>query len=191
MRFLFALAFFTFSSFSFAQKPCDFSVNVVDSIGQYRVTKDYLVYEKNFAGNSSYIFYSIAVSDGTPTLNVQFIEKSFDFIKAKCFDKNSKMYLQLENGKIVTLIHIDKESCGSMVRDDKTMNNRLLTGYFMFKKDDFEYLKNSPISLIRIKYSSDTVDYILRKDLTAELDGQAYEPANYFVNYFHCIEDNK
>ena len=32
-----------------AQKPCEISVNVTDSIGTYKSTKDYLLYEKNFA----------------------------------------------------------------------------------------------------------------------------------------------
>lgn len=189
MRFLALIILFSFSSIAFAQKPCDYSMNVVDSTGQYRVTKDYLVYEKVFAGNSSYIFNSIAVSDGVPTLNVQFVEKSFDFIKSKCFDKNSKIYIQLENGKIVTLIHIDKESCASMVRDENGMNNRLLTGYFLFKKDDFEYLKHSPVSYIRFRFTTETADYIYKKNLNAELDGNTYQPATYFMDYFHCIED--
>jgi hypothetical protein len=189
MRFSALAFFFACGLNTFAQKPCDYSVNVVDSLGEYRVTKDYLVYEKVFAGNSSYLFNSIAVSDGIPTLNVQFIEKSFAFIKTKCFDKNSKIYLQLENGKIVTLIHIDKESCGTMVRDENGMNNRLMTGYFLFKKDDFQNLKNAPISYIRVKFSTETTDYIFKKNLNAELDGKTYAPANYFIDYFHCIED--
>jgi hypothetical protein len=172
-----------------AQKPCEFSVNVTDSMGSYKSTKEYLVYEKNFAGNSSYIFNSIVVTDGTPILNVQFIEKSFDFIKAKCFDKNSKVYLQLNNNKIVTLLHINEESCGSMVRDDKGMNNRILTGYFMFRKEDYQDLKTSPISFIRIKYATDTADFILKKELKSELTGEVYEPDSYFINYFHCLED--
>lgn len=172
-----------------AQKPCDFSVNVTDSIGNYKATKDYLLYEKNFAGNASYIFASIVISDGLPMLNVQFIEKSNDFVKARCFDKNSRFYAQLNNGKIVTLMHLDQESCGAMVRDEKGMNNRVLTGYFMFRKEDYLELKKSAVSFIRIKFTTDTTDYILKKTLTSELDGKVYEPEHYFMDYFHCIED--
>ncbi|MFT3796346.1 hypothetical protein [Flavobacterium sp.] len=190
MRFLTFLAVLLFSGSIFAQKPCDFSVNVTDSIGQYKVTKDYIVYEKVFAGNSSYIFNSIAISDGLPTLNVQFIEKSSDFIKAKCLDANSKIFLQLENGKIVTLLHVAQESCGTMVRDEKGMYNRVLTGYFLFKKDDSEYLKKSPVSLMRIKFSTETVDYIIKNAIKAELNNQLYTPANYFMDYFHCINES-
>ena len=137
-----------YATLTFSQKPCDFTTNVVDSIGSYKATKEYLMYEKNFAGNSSYVFTSIVISDGTPILNVQFLEKSNDFIKAKCFDKNSRLYIQLDNSKIVTLFHIDQESCGSLVRDDKGMNNRVLTGYFMFRKGDYDDLKKSSVSLI-------------------------------------------
>jgi hypothetical protein len=32
---------------------------------------------------------------------------------ANCFDKDSKLFLQLLNGTIVTLIHIDQENCGT------------------------------------------------------------------------------
>ena len=170
------------------QKPCEISVNVTDSLGKYKATKDYLLYEKIFNGKSSFIFASLVVADGTPALNLQFIEKSMEFIKAKCFDKNSKIYLQLLNGKIVTLLHIDKDSCPNMLRDDNGYNNRILTGYFLFKKDGYEDLKSSPVSIMRIKFSTETEDYILKKELKSELNGTVYEPENYFNNYLHCIE---
>jgi len=183
------LLFFLFIGWSaMAQKPCDFSTNVIDSIGTYKSTKESLIYEKNFAGNASYIFNSIEIADGTPMLNVQFIEKSYDFIKSKCLDKNSKLYFQLTNGRIVTLLHVDENICGNMVRDDKGMNNRIMTGYFMFRKEDYQYLKASPISLMRIKYATETVDYIIKKEFKSELDGIYYSPENYFMDYFHCIE---
>lgn len=179
------LLFLNFNSY--AQKPCDFSVNVTDSIGTYKSTKDYIVHERNFAGNSGYVFFTLVLTDGLPTLNVQTIQKSKDFIKANCLNKNSKIYLQLENGKIITLIHIDQENCGTSVRDDKSFNNRITSGIFMFMKDTFEDLKSSPVSFMRIKYTTETIDYIFKKELKSEMDGQVYEPANYFMNTLHCI----
>lgn len=190
MRIASVVAVLFLSLSAFAQKPCDFSVNVTDSIGQYKATKDYLVYEKNFAGTATYIFNSIAISDGLPTLNIQFLEKSSGFIKAKCLDANSRVYLQLDNGKIVTLLHIPQESCGSMVRDESGMYNRVLTGYFVFKKDDSEFLKTSPVNLMRVKFGTETTDYIIKRNLNAELNGQNYTPANYFMDYFHCINES-
>ncbi len=145
-------------------------------LGTYKSTKEYMIYEKNFAGNSSYIFFSLALTDGLPTLNVQLIQKSKDFMKANCFDKNSKLFLQLNNGKIITLIHIDEENCGTLIRDDKDFDNRVITGSFMFMKDSFEELKNSPVSLMRIKYLTDTEDYIIKKEFKSELNNVIYQP---------------
>ncbi|HWR93860.1 MAG TPA: hypothetical protein VN192_01505 [Flavobacterium sp.] len=176
-----------FSFISYAQKPCEFSTNISDSIGVYKATKGYLIYEKVFAGNSNYIFASFVLTDSIPTLNLQFVEKSMDFIKAKCFDKNSKIYLQLINGKIVTLNHIDKLDCGAMIRDDNNNNNRILTGTFTFTMQALEELKNSPVSLIRIKFSTEAIDYIFKNELISELDGKTYNPENYFMDYLHCI----
>jgi len=182
------LIFFLVGSHLFAQKTCEYSTDVTDSIGTYKSTKEYMIYEKNFAGNTNYIFYTLALTDGTPTLNLQFIQKSKDFMKANCFDKNSKLFLQLNNGKIITLLHIDQENCGTMIRDDKGFDNRILQGTFMFLKGSFEDLKSSPVNLIRIKYLTDTEDYVIKKQFQSELNNQVYEPETYFINYLHCIE---
>jgi hypothetical protein len=147
-----------------------------------------MIYEKNFAGNKKYIFFSLALTDGTPTLNVQLIQKSKEFIKANCFDKNSKLFFQLNNGKIITLIQIDQENCGTMVRDNEGFDNRLLVGNFMFIKGTLEDLKSSPVNLMRIKYLTDLDDYVIRKEFTAEMDNKIYQPENYFITFLHCIE---
>ncbi|MFV8370005.1 hypothetical protein [Flavobacterium sp. LB2R40] len=188
MKHCFALSLFLFTSILFAQKPCEYSSNVTDSIGTYKATKEYMISEKHFGGNSSYIFYSLALTDGLPTLSVQFIQKSKDFLKANCFDKNSKLYLQLNNGKIITLIHIDQENCGTMLRDEKGFDNRVNSGIFMFIKDSFEDLKNSPVSMMRIKYLTDTEDYIFKKEFKSELNNEIYNPETYFINTLQCIE---
>ena len=172
-----------------AQKPCEISTNITDSIGTYKATKEYLIYEKNFAEKSSYIFASLILADGIPALTIQSIEKSKDFIKAICFDKNSKIYLQLMDGNIITFYHDDSEDCGTLLRDENQMNNRVLSGSFIIRKENFDALKKSPVSLMRIKYGTETVDYIIKKDLKSELDGAAYEPEKYFMDYLHCIEN--
>lgn len=188
MKQLFTLTLFLLTLTAFAQKPCEYSANVKDSIGTYKVTNEYLISEKYFGGTFDYVFFSLAQTDGLPTLNLQLIQKSKDFIKANCFDKNSKVYLQLENGKIVTLIHIDRESCGTLIHDEKGFDNRINTGIFMFMKDNFEELKKSPVEIMRIKYLTTTEDYIVKKELTSELNGKVYNPNTYFVQNIRCVE---
>lgn len=188
MKQLITLTLFLLTFTAFAQKPCEYSANVNDSIGSYKVTNEYMVSEKYFGGTFNYIFFSLAQTDGLPTLNLQLIQKSKDFIKANCFDKNSKIFLQLENGKIVTLLHINQENCGTLIRDDKGFDNRVNTGIFMFMKDNFEELKKSPISIMRIKYLTDTEDYIVKADLTSELNGKVYHPNTYFIENIRCVE---
>ncbi|TDD95978.1 hypothetical protein [Flavobacterium cellulosilyticum] len=186
-QFLFALLFLI-SCTLFAQQPCEYSQNVKDSIGIYKSTKEYIIYEKNFAGNTNYIFYSLESTDGMPTLKISFIQKSKEFIKTNCLDKNSKLYLQLNNGKVITLIHIDQEVCGSMIRDNNGFDNRLLTANFMFIKGSIEDLKSSPVNLMRIKYLTDVEDYVIKKEFQSELDNKIYNPETYFINYLQCIE---
>lgn len=184
----FLLITFLISSTLFAQKPCEYSTNITDSIGTYKVTKEHMIYEKKFAGNSSYIFYSLALTDGTPTLNLQLIKKSKDFMKANCFDKNSRLFLQLNNGKVVTLVHIDQENCGSLLRDNEGFDNRVLAGTFMFMKGSMEDLKSSPVNLMRIKYLTDIEDYVMQKEFKSEMNNEVYHPETYFMDNLRCVE---
>jgi hypothetical protein len=188
MKFFFSMALLFFVMAVKAQNPCDFSTNVKDSLGDYRATKSYLIYERNFAGTQSYLYFTLALTDGLPTLNVQSLQKSKDFIKANCLDKNSRIYLQLNNGKIISLLHIDSQECGTGVRNEE-VNNRILLGYFLFTKDTFDELKASPVSMMRIKYTTETVDYIFKEELKSELDGQTYRPGDYFINTLHCLDN--
>ena len=188
MKHLLSLTLFLFTISLLAQKPCEYSANVTDSIGSYKATKEYMISEKNFAGTASYIFFSLALTDGIPTLSLQLLQKSKDFMKANCFDKDSKVFLQLNNGKIVTLIHIEQENCGTMIRDDKGFDNRINSGIFMFTKDGFEDLKKSPVSMMRIKYFTDSEDYILKKEFKSELNNETYFPETYFMENLRCLE---
>ncbi|GIZ07628.1 hypothetical protein [Flavobacterium sp. UMI-01] len=188
MKNLFILLLITFSLSAFSQQDCNYNTNVKDSLGVYKLTNEYLISEKNFAGKSEYIFCSLASDNGFPALNVQLIQKSKEFISAKCFDKNSKLHLQLQNGKIITLLHINKESCGTLIRNNEGYDNRINTGTFMFIKGTMEELKSSPVTLLRIKFLTSTDDYVVKKEITSEMNQKVYFPETYFMNYLKCIE---
>jgi len=187
MKKLLATIILLFSLNAFAQKECAYSTNVKDSLGSYKSTKDYVVYERVFGNSQTTIFFSLINADGLLSLNVQMVQKSKDFISAKCFDKYSKIYFQLNNGKVVTLLGIDQESCGNAVRNGDE-NIRILGGYFLFMKDTFEELKQSPISFLRIKFAGETVDYVAKSELVSEVDKKTYNPDNFFLDYLKCIE---
>ena len=186
---IFAICLF-FTLPTFAQKNCDFSTKFKDSIGSYRETKDYLMHEKVFGGKSTYLFFSLVNNNGTPFLKMQKIVKSGHFIEAVCLDNQSKIYLQLQNGKIVTLVYGDQETCGNLINlDAEKMSTRVLAANFLFLKGSMEDLKSSPISIIRIRFSTQTDDIVVKKELVSELMNQTYQPESYFIENIACILD--
>lgn len=187
-KFILLLLILTFQ-LSFSQKNCDYDTNITDSIGTLKILKEYLIFEKKFGNNESYIFFTLANSNGTPYLEMQYIQKNSSFIKAICFDENSKIFFQLENGKIITLIHTNDESCGTLLREEANNKNiRILAGNFLFLKGSFEELKSNPINLMRVKFGLETEDYIIKKVLESEFLKKQYKPESYFMEYLHCIE---
>jgi len=187
MKKLVSIAFLFFFITSLAQKQCEYSTDVKDSLGIYKSTKDYIIHERIFGSSQNTIYFSLINADGILSLNVQMIQKSNDFISAKCFDKNSKIYIQLSNGKVVTLLGINDETCGnSVINNNQT--SRILGGYFLFVKENFQELKKAPISFIRIKFAGETIDYLTKSELVSEVDKKTYNPDHFFMDYIKCIE---
>lgn len=186
---LFLALFLLTNITAFAQKPCEIDTNVTDSLGTYKSTKQYMIFERSFAGNSNNIFFSLANTNGIYAVEAQILQRSQEFIKATCFDNNSKIYLQLNNGKIVSLLYADTDTCGTLIRDEKNGNNRVMSGTFVFAKENYEDLKTSPVTFMRVKFAGETIDYPFKTSFTSEMDKKTYEPENYFINFLKCIEN--
>lgn len=188
MKNYFLLIFLTSTSFIYSQKDCEYSSNFTDSLGSYKSTKDYLMHERVFGGKNTSINFSLVNSDGLLSLSVQTITSSNEFIKAYCYNKRSKIYFQLANSKIVSLISINEDNdCGTILRNN-ALSYRILTGNFLFAKEGYEELKKSPITLMRVVYNSETIDYIIKPELVSELNNNSYYPENYFIENLKCIE---
>lgn len=187
MRLILIFLFPFFSCQTFAQRKCEYSIEVNDSLGSLKTTKEVLLFERVFGQNEQYLFFSLSNDNGTPYLTLQQVQKNNTFIKATCIDASTKMYVQLENGKIITLLHVKEENCGNFFYNDNK-NVRVLSSNFMFLKDSFKELKESPITLIRIKYRTEAIDYRIKPELDSELLKEFNRPANFFIDYLHCVE---
>jgi hypothetical protein len=172
-----------------SQTDCNYSIKPTTENNNYKATTDYLMYEKVFGNTSTFVFFSLANSEGVPLLNFQLLAKSKDFPEAHCFDKASRIYLQLLNGKIITLMNAFDDECSSLVYDDKEKNNiRVLTSSFLFTKGSIEELEKSPIAMMRVKYTTETVDYPVKRELSSEAITGKYLPDAYFMNFIKCIQ---
>jgi hypothetical protein len=172
-----------------AQNACVYDVNVSDSTGNYKSTKDFIIYERIFGNSESYILLSLINSEGTPLLNLKTIQKSSEFISANCMDAVTKIIFQLRDGKIVTMLHNNEESCGTFSQNpDDKKNVRFNSGIFLFIKGSIEELKASPITLMRIQFSTGKMDYVLNKELKSEFTKKTEFPEQFFIDNLKCVE---
>lgn len=190
MKKLLILALLGFSFAANAQnKDCEYTVVSSEDGKELKSTPEYLMYEKVFGGTSQFMFFSMTNSEGVPILNFQLLAKSKEFPKVYCIDKTSKIYIQLTNGKIVTLISATEEQCSGLIYDSNEKNNlRVLSGSFLFTKGSLEDLEKHAISFIRVKYVNESVDYPVKKELDSESMKKKYNPEAYFINNLKCIQ---
>ncbi|MFD2909122.1 hypothetical protein ACFSX9_10260 [Flavobacterium ardleyense] len=176
--------------FSLAQnKKCEYDIDDKTDSTSIKVLPQKLMHEKVFGNTSEFLFFSLVNENGVPYLNIQQLQKSKDFIKITCVSKSSKIILQLENGKFITLINAFDETCSDLSYDVSEKNNiRILSGYYYFTKSNYEEFKSSPVSLMRIQFGSETKDYVLKTSLVSETLQTTSNPASYFMDYLKCIE---
>ena len=176
--------------FSMAQtKDCVYDLEEKTDSTSIKVLPYTLVHEKIYGNSNEYLFLGLLNNDGAPMLSIQQLQKSKDFIKTNCIAKNSKIILQLTNGKIITLLNSNEEICSELLYDANEKNNiRILTGYFYFTKTNYEELKSSPISLMRIQFAGESKDYVVKTELESETLKSKSKPASYFMDYLKCVE---
>jgi hypothetical protein len=169
-------------------QDCKYNISPTEENNGLKTTTDYLM---NRCGAASIAcpFFSLTNSEGVPLLNFRLLSKSKDFPPMYCLDKASKIYFQLLNGKIVTLINAYDESCSGLMYDATEKNNiRVLSSSFLFTVGSLDELEKSPIAFMRVKYSTDVVDYTIKKQLASETTKETYFPEAYFVNTLRCIK---
>ncbi|OYQ47405.1 hypothetical protein [Flavobacterium aurantiibacter] len=181
------IGFFCLSTV-FGQADCKWDINVTDSLGTYRETKSYLVHERIFDGKQTFLSFKLLQSNGTPILHYELIEKTKDFSKAVCFDASSRIYLQLQNGKIITLHYASSDMCSNLVQTGTAESARILAADFLFTKGSIELLRESPVILMRVKYTTETTDIILKKQLKSELTGNETSPESFFSLHLPCLD---
>lgn len=173
-----------------AQKTdCAYDLSEKTDSTSLRVLPQKLMHEKIFGSSKDYLFFSLINENGIPMVQVQYLQKSQDFIPTNCLSKNSKIILQLDNGKIVTLINAFDENCSDLNFDGTTNSNiRILNAFFYFTKNNYEALKESPVALLRIQFAGGSNDYVLKTGLLSETLQTQSNPATYFMDYLKCVE---
>ena len=54
-------------------------------------------------------------------------------------------------------------------------------------KGTIDDLKSSPVSSMRIKFTTESQDYIFKKTLVSEMDQKTYTPGRFFIDFLPCI----
>lgn len=189
-KFLKLAALLLFTHFSFAQdKTCEFEIDIATDTSSSRVLKDKIIDESVFGNTTSFLTFKLFEVDGFLGLNFQYLQKSKDFLTPICIDKNTKIYLELSNGKQVKLVNsTDIETCNDLQYDEINKNNlRILSGFFYFTPENFQDLKTEKVYLIKITANTGDVDFVIKPELNSEIYKTKSTPDTYFMDYLKCL----
>lgn len=179
------------SNFAFSQEAnCEYEINESKNDTTYTViTKERIVDENIFGNTTSALTFKLFSVNGQFGLFFQYLQKSKDLIPPICIDENTKLYLDLSNGKQVKLINSQNtEVCNEILYDEVNKNNiRILDGYFYFTPENFELLKTEKVYLIRITASTGDINFVIKPELQSEIYKTKTTPDTYFKDNLKCF----
>lgn len=184
------ILFVCFAHFSFAQtKNCDFEINDVTDTTSVKVLSEKIMNENIFGETTNVLIFKLYELDGILGLYFQYVQKSKNFLSPYCMDKNTKAYLELNNGKQVKLINsISDETCNTLDFDPIEKNNlRILKGFFNFTKENFEYLKTEKVMLFRIESEIGNLSFVLTSKIDSEIVKKSFNPEQFFIEALPCF----
>ena len=183
-------AYLLLTNLSFSQnKNCDFEIDIATDTSSTRVLKDKIIDESIFGNTTSFLTLKMFEIDGVLGVNFQYLQKSKDFLSLICMDKNTKIYLELSNGKQVKLVNSTEiETCNDLQYDALNKNNvRVLNGYFYFTPENFQDLKTEKVYLNKITASTGDVNFVIKPELNSEIYKTKSTPDTYFMDYLKCL----
>ena len=183
-------AFLLLINLSFSQdKLCAFETNIVTDTSSTRVLTDEIIDEYIFCITTSFLTFKMFEADGILGINFQYLQKSKDFLTPICIDKNTKIVLELANGKQVKLVNsTDLTTCNELQYDAINKNNlRVLNGFFYFSPENFTDLKTEKVYLIKITANTGDVNFVIKPYLNSEIYKTKSKPDTYFIENLKCL----
>ena len=188
--FIKTIALLLFINLTFSQeKLCEFETNTITDSTSTRVLTDKIIDENVFGNTTSFLTFKMFEIDGVLGINFQYLQKSKDFLSPICIDKNTKIFLELSNGKQVKLINsVDLETCNELQYDAVNKNNiQILSGYFYFTPENFSDLKTEKVYLIKISANTGDVIFVIKPTLNSEIYKTETNPDTYFKENLKCL----
>ncbi|ALU26940.1 hypothetical protein HX045_11820 [Myroides odoratimimus] len=171
------------------ERNCSIDYEEVNDTINYRKTNNVLVYEFDRVSTTSSLFFSLVNNNGHPFLNLQYLQKSPDFIPITCVAKKSMVSIKLVNGTTITAHYLGDDVCGTYTYDQEKKNNiRILDADFYIKKEHLALLKASPISMVQIRFPGTSELFIIRNELKSTIVDLQTKPTQFFIDNIPCIE---
>lgn len=171
------------------ERPCVLDYEEVNDTISFKQTKEILVYEDSEEGKSQALFFSLIKSDKNYFIQVQLVQKSTNFIPITCVNYRSIISVKLNNGRIISAYYIGDEKCDTYIYDDETKNNiRILSTAFLVRQEEINYLKESPIAMVQIRYANKAFPYAIKNELQSNIVETNSQPSAFFIENIPCLD---
>ena len=187
-KFVFILiASFIFSN-GYAQDTCNYKIQVDTENEQFLLTHEVLTDFMIGNKQTAFIYFSLMKEGDVKSLVLQLSLNSAEMPPIACFNKDSRVSFELENGKFVSLRYLGDVNCGRETEPKDALKNSTSEAAFFIDDKSFDILQESNLKSMRLTTMKTHFDIEFQNVISNSVLKEPVYPKEFFLKYLSCVE---
>lgn len=189
MKFLLSLFILCSSLIGLAQtEDCSYKIQIDTDEETFKLTNEELTEFLVGRDRNVFIYFSLMREDAVKSLVMQVSVNAKEIPPILCFNKDSRVSFELEDGSFASLRYLGEVTCGRQVENSETLNNSTSEAAFLLDDASEKRLLQSKITSMRITTMKTNFDVTFQDVLSnAQIENPIY-PKEFFLKYLKCLE---
>lgn len=171
------------------ESDCNYKLQVDTEAEQFVLTNAELAEYMLGLERTVFIYFSLMKEADVKSLVIQLsVNAKKQVPPMMCFNKDSRVSFQLEDGSFVSLRYLGDELCGRQTENEDTLHNSTSEAAFFLDETSLKRLSESEILSMRLTTMRTNFDVAFQDVLSNEELPVPIYPKEFFLNYLQCLE---
>lgn len=169
-------------------EECDYKIQVDTEDEKFLLTNASLAEFMVGSDKTIFIYFSLMKEGDVKSLVLEVSVNAKEMPPVLCFNKDSRISFQLEDGSFASLRYLGEVNCGRQTNNEDTLDNSTSEAAFYLDETNLERLSEAKISSMRITTMKTNFDIGFQEVISnPQIDTPIY-PKEFFLNNLQCLE---
>jgi len=172
----------------YSQDSCNYKIQVDTESEQFTLTHEVLADYMLGKNQTVFIYFSLMKEDTIRSLVLQLSLNAAEMPPIACFNKDSRVSFELDNGSFVSLRYLGEVNCGRQSEPKDALKNSTSEAAFYIDDKSMLMLKESKLKSMRLTTMKTNFDIEFQNLISNSIIKEPVYPKEFFLNNLSCVE---